>query len=105
MKLKLHVLAGEVMPQQLQLLQQEKSTYQSADLLLPVGGGAGRRFDHGGRLVVCQFLDAALTCYYVTDLRRTTEELVSETAISREEQSPCSFPMLKIRCGLTSSGR
>lgn len=60
--------------------------YQAADLLLPVGSRAGRGFDHGGRLVVCQFLDAALTCYYVTDLRRRTEELVKNRSAARQTQ-------------------
>lgn len=45
--------------------------HQPADLLLPVGGGARRGFDHGGRLVVCQLLDAALTGHNVADLQST----------------------------------
>lgn len=94
MKQILHVPAEDVAHQQLQLLQQEKSTYQSADLLLPVGSRAGCSFDHGGCLVVCQFLDAALTCYDVTDLWRRTEELVSEPKISHK----CSFLILKTPC-------
>lgn len=43
-------------------------THQSADLFLSVRGGACGRFDHGGRLVVCQFFDTALSSYDVTDL-------------------------------------
>lgn len=76
--------------QQLQL--EETRTYQSADLLLPVGSRAGCSFDHGGRLVVCQFLDAALTCYYVTDLRRRTEKLVSQTNTSHPGAAKATFP-------------
>ena len=46
----------------------EAATHQSADLLLSVWGRAGRGFDHGGRLVVCQLLDAALAGHNVTHL-------------------------------------
>lgn len=45
--------------------------HQPADLLLPVGGGARRGFDHGGCLVVRQLLDAALAGNDVADLQST----------------------------------
>lgn len=42
--------------------------HQPADLFLSVGCRASCCFDHGGGLVICQFLDASLTSYNVTHL-------------------------------------
>ncbi len=47
----------------------EVSTHQSADLLLSVWCWSRGGFDHGGRLIICQFLDAPLPCYNIAHLR------------------------------------
>ncbi len=50
------------------------TTHQPADLLLSVGRGASCGFDHSGGLIICQFLDASLTCYNVTNLEQVNPE-------------------------------
>lgn len=50
------------------------TTHQPADLLLPVGGRASCGFDHSGGLIICKLLDASLTSYNVTYLKRENTE-------------------------------
>lgn len=62
-------------------------THQPADLFLSVGGRARRGLDHGGRLVVCQLLDAALAGHDVTDLRSVRTHLAGYIGITRTGES------------------
>lgn len=62
-------------------------THQPANLFLSVGGRARRGLDHGGRLVVCQLLDAALAGHDVADLRSVRMHLAGYTGITQMGES------------------
>lgn len=50
------------------------AAHQPADLFLSVGRRASRGLDHGGGLVICQFLDTSLSGYNVAHLTKKTKE-------------------------------